>query len=360
MLDIQNRPFSPRHNGEVVDSLSLLQTLVRLPAPAGQEDAVRAEVAEQVASLSRSHTTDAKGNLIVSLDDGSRPRVVVTAHMDEIAMIVQAVAPDGCLEIGPLGGIHPWKFGEGPVLVMGDDGPVDGVLSFGSIHSESPASVVVRASTSPLTWEMAYIFTGLEEDELASRGVRPGTRVVVHPSRRTLFPFGEFIGGYFLDDRSDLVAWLIAISELAGRSLDATFVATAAEEVGGEGALFALRDLRPDICIALELGPDVDDAPVVLSDQPTIWVTDSYSSMSAADGRLVQSVADDLGMDLQFQALSRGGSDASCAASHGLCARPITIGIPMANSHGFEIIHPGAMETVGRFTAALVGRICES
>jgi len=344
----------------VLEPIALLQSLVRLPGPPGQEDAVRAEVADLVGGLSRSHSVDAKGNLIVTLGENSTPRVVVTAHMDEIAMIVQSVAPDGCLEIGPLGGIHPWKFGEGPVLIMGDDAPVDGVLSFGSIHTEAPAATVVRAQSSGLTWDMAYVFTGLEEDELASRGVRPGSRVVIHPSRRALFPFGNFVAGYFLDDRSDLVAWLVALEALSGQSLDATFIATAAEEVGGEGALYAMRDLRPEVCIALELGPDVDDAPVSLNDQPTIWVTDSYSSMSAADGRLVQSVADDLGIDVQFQALSRGGSDASCAASHGLCARPITIGIPMANSHGFEIIDPSAMETVGRFTAALVRRICET
>ena len=59
-------------------------------------------------------------------------------------------------------------------------------------------------------------------------------------------------------------------------------------------------------------------------------------------------------MSLLFQALSRGGSDASCAASHGLCARPITLGLAMENSHGFEVMHGGAMDNLAMLTVALV------
>ena len=76
--------------------------------------------------------------------------------------------------------------------------------------------------------------------------------------------------------------------------------------------------------------------------------------MNAEDGRIVTEVARDLGLDPQFQSLSRGGSDASCAASHGLCARTITLGLPMENSHGYEVIDPGSMANLAALTSALV------
>jgi len=342
----------------VHDPVSLLQQLVSFPAPPGQEEAVRNFLAERVRAQGLRYGVDAKGNLAVPLCTEEPARVVVTAHMDEVAMMVQSVAPDGCLEIGPLGGLHPWKLGEGPVQVLGDDANVDGVLCFGSIHTEHPSSNVVRSRQGCLTWDMAYVFTGLSEEETINCGVRPGSRIVIHPLRRGLFRFGAHVGGYFMDDRADLVAWLAALEVLSTENLPATFLATAAEEVGGEGALYAMGSLRPDVCIALELGPDVEDAPVALTDQPTVWVADSFSNMSAADGKLVRDVADGLGFELQFQALSRGGGDASCAASHGHCARPITLGIPMANSHGFEIIHPEAMTKLAELTVALVRHLC--
>ncbi len=337
-------------------SLSLLQELVSIPGPAGQEALVRLAVARHVDLLGLTHETDAKGNLIVRLGTGE-PKWVVTAHMDEIAMLVRQVLPDGRLKVGMLGGLHPWKLGEGPVSILGKHKVVAGVISFGSVHTESKASTVVAAKQSPLTWEMTTIITGRTPDELAAAGIRPGTRVVVAPERRKLTEVGELIAGYFLDDRADLVSWILALQILKDQDVNGYFVATAAEEVGGEGALFFLQKVRPAVCIALELGPHVPDAPVLLNDQPTVWVTDAYATMSAADGDLLDSLGRELGMQLQFQALSRGGSDASCAAGKGLCARPITLGLPMDNTHGYEVMHPGAMTNLARLTVALVQRL---
>jgi putative aminopeptidase FrvX len=168
---------------------------------------------------------------------------------------------------------------------------------------------------------------------------------------------GDLVAGYFLDDRADLVSWLLALNALKDRPVSAIFAATAAEEVGGEGALFLLQRLRPAICIALELGPAVPDAPVELTDQPTLWVNDGYSAMAASDVELVEMAAREVGLDIQYQALSRGGSDASCAAHHGLCARPITLGLAMENSHGYEVMHSGAMQQLANLTVELVRRL---
>ena len=315
---------------------------------------MRETLATHLDALGVTHTTDAKGNLLARLGLEEKPNIVVTAHMDEIAMIVRRVGYDGKLEVGALGGLFPWKIGEGPVVVMASTGYIDGALSFGSIHTADPTSTVRRADQSSIGWPDARVITGLGKRELEALGVRPGTRVAVSPERRRLTQLGSLVGGFFLDDRADLVSWLLAIEALKSLNSSVLFAATAAEEVGGEGAKFVLRDIRPDICIALELGPSVPDAPVNLSEQPTVWADDSYSAMSAADGDLLAKLGTELGLELQFQALSRGGSDASASASQGLCARPFTLGLAMENSHGFEIMHAGAMDQLARLTVALV------
>jgi putative aminopeptidase FrvX len=302
------------------------------------------------------HRSDPRGNLLVSFGS-KRPRILVTAHLDEIAMIVRQVEPDGKLIVGALGGMFPWKLGEGPVQVLASSGALNGVLSFGSIHTEDPASNVRKADKASIYWNMTRVITGLSGEDLALRGVRPGTRVVVHPSRRQLLTMGELVSGYFLDDRADIVSWLLALERLQGFEGDVLFAATAAEEVGGLGALWLMLEQPPEICIALELGPAVPDAPIAITENPTVWVNDSYSAMQAADVELVAQLGQELGMHLQFQALSRGGSDASCAASRGFCARPITLGLAMENSHGFEIMHVDAMEQLATLTAELVRRL---
>ena len=338
-----------------MNSLALLRDLVAIPGPPGQEGAVCDYLAAKVAKLGLKSTQDQKGNLLVSLTKTDEPaRIVVVAHMDEIAMIVRKIEPDGSLSVTSLGGLFPWKLGEGPVEILAEGEALCGVLSFGSIHTADPNSTVRIADKAAITWNQAKVVTGLTKQELIDAKVRPGTRVVVARHRRSVVEIGNLIGSYFLDDRADLVAWLLALEVLKDSGLNVLFLASTAEEVGGEGALFAMHHLRPDVCIALELGPAAIDAPVELTDQPTVWANDSYSTMSAADASLVSKCGDALDLDLQFQALSRGGSDASCAASHGLVARPITLGLAMENSHGFEIMHPNAIDQLARLTVQVI------
>jgi putative aminopeptidase FrvX len=55
--------------------------------------------------------------------------------------------------------------------------------------------------------------------------------------------------------------------------------------------------------------------------------------------------------------VTRGGSDASCAASRGLCARPVTFAFAAENSHGFEIMHRDAPVSLSRLLLAYLERV---
>lgn len=352
-----------------LDALELVRELVAVPGPPGQEEAIRETVAAHVKALGCAHTTDARGNLLVALpgeaDVPENPRVVVMAHLDEIALLVVQVEGDGRLQVTNMGGAFPWKWGEGPVTILAPGEPLTGILSFGSIHTNDPGSVAVKARESALTWSDTRIFTGLTAEELTSRGVRPGTRVALHPSRRTVTTFGEFVSAPFLDDRADLAAWLLTLEALQAGSLSiggeggVLFAATVAEEVGGHGALNLLRRVNAEIGVALEVGPRVPESPFALDAQPTVWVNDSYSAMQARDIELVADAARAIGLDPHWQALSRGGSDASCAASYGLLARPITLAFAAENSHGHEIMHRDAVTNLSKLTLAVLERLAQ-
>src|SRR5262249_13021990 len=149
----------------------------------------------------------------------------------------------------------------------------------------SPSSAAEQSRTTGLKWHHAFVFTGMSPRDLYRSGVRPGVRVVLHRSRRGLMEFGAHVSGYFLDDRADLAAWLLALEALKNEPLpsDMVFAATSSEEVGGEGAQYLLHKLQPDICVALEIGPSVPESPFVIDENPTVWVTDSYSSIAAVD-----------------------------------------------------------------------------
>ena len=229
------------------DPFDLLQELVEIPGPPGQEEAVAEAFASRAAELGYDPQMDAKGSVRIAL--GPPPyRIVVTAHLDEIAMMVREIDPHGGIEVGPLGGLWPFKLGEGPVQILAPDGPIDAVLGFGSIHTDDPASRAKRAAEGPVKWSHARVESYLSVRELTARGVRPGTRVVVHPMRRRLLRMGDLVAGHFLDDRADVVAMLLALEELKTNPVEGVlFAATVSEEVGGEGARWIAGEIRPEV-----------------------------------------------------------------------------------------------------------------
>jgi len=341
----------------------LLADLIALPGPPGQEEPVRDYVAKKARELGSVAEFDQRGNLLISAPGATainpKPKIVVMAHLDEIAMIVERVDDDGRLKVAQLGGLLPWKLGEGPVTILSRH-HLPGILSFGSIHTSSPTNPIVKARDTTITFESIRVFTGKTKSELTAAGVGPGTRVVVGLGRRDLVEVGDYISAPFLDDRADLAAMLLVIEALSLSNVlldDVVFAATAAEEVGGHGALYLLRKLSPEIGIALEIGPRVPETPIPFDGYPTVWVNDSYSSMAVKDIELTEKAAEDVNLKVHRQALTRGGSDASCAASHGLLARCFTLAFLAENSHVYEITHKDSVVNLARLTEAVLGRL---
>lgn len=337
--------------------LELIRSLVAIPAPPGQEEQARAFVQDQADALGFQTQVDPKGNLLIHSHPLAQPKIIVTAHLDEIALMVSQIALDGAIKVTSLGGARAWKWGEQPVEILTREESVPGVIGFGSIHTEAEISIRERVKSGLLTWDMAKVFTGLSSMELSAKGIRVGSRVVLARERRTIWQMGEYVAAYFLDDRALLAVMLMALQRLGTLPPDVLFAATVSEEVGGQGANYLFQRYHPDICIALEIGPIAPDNDVELNEIPTIWVKDSYASANAVDLEQVDEIGKALGFDLQYQALSRGGSDASCAAHNGLVAKPITLGIPVDNSHGLEIMHQNAPEQLTRLLVELLNRL---
>ena len=343
------------------DSQELIRELIAPLGPPGEEAAIREVVAARMRGLGYAPETDAKVNLFVTINaEKAGPTTLVTAHLDEIALMITRIDPDGKIRVAAYGGSYPWKWGEGPMTILARPYPLPAILSFGCIHTNSDQSVVEYARHNPLGFEKSYLFTGLDAAALAKAGVRPGLRVVLAESRRVVTTFGEFIGSYFLDDRADLAVMLLALESLAQHGTEGlgpvTFAATTSEEVGAEGAMYLLRHRPADICVALEIGPKTPEADFPIDKQPTIWVRDAYAAMEAMDGDHLTQCCRDLGQHPHWQYLSRGGSDASCAAAKGFTARPVTLGLPVENSHGYEVMHRDAPHELMRLLLAYLHR----
>ena len=323
--------------------LEILRPLLLTHSPTGREDEAVAWVMQWLQDRSVEASRDLAGNVIVLIKGtGAHPPCAVVAHLDEIGFIVKRIEPDGRIRVSKLGGSYPWKYGEGPVELLGRGDPTPGFLCFGSMHaSEESAEIWAARHTSPLKWEMVWIDAKLSTSELMERGIHPGVKGVVARSRKSMFEIGDWIGGYALDDKA-LVAILLAILERlkeAPPPRDVYLIASVGEEIGSGRAAFAAGNIPAETLLALEVAPVLPEYNIAAGPHPVILYKDEYNVYDESVCVDLERSAFQVGLFPQRAVLSSFGSDLSFGARSGRFARYGCISVPCENTHGYEIIH---------------------
>jgi len=333
-------------------SRELLQELLSTFGPCGQEDAVRDICHRELAPRVDEAWVDEAGNLVgLVRGSGEGPATRVFAHMDELSMLVKRVESDGTLRLTQLGTMYPGNFGLGPVAMLGDKETLCGVLTLGSEHTTKESQGIWETKPDggdkALDWTHVYVFTGRTPDQLSGAGIRPGTRVCVDGSKRTLVEFGDYLGCYFLDDRAPVVALLEAARRLqetrrrpAG---DVYLVFTTNEEIGGIGGSYASKSLPGDLTLALEVGPAEAEYGTTVGGGPIVGYSDAQCVYDKEIADQLTSVATELDLTPQPAVLGAFESDASHAKASGLSPRAGLLCLPTLSTHGYEVIRRDAI-----------------
>ncbi|MGY1771485.1 M42 family metallopeptidase [Blastococcus sp. SYSU D00813] len=351
-----------------LDPTDLLAELLRTYGPVGREDDVRDVVRRELEPLADETWVDAAGNL-VALVRGSGgadagPVVRVTAHLDELTMLVKRVEPDGTLRVTSLGVMYPGNFGLGPVAVLGDAETLTAVLTLGSEHTTTDSTRIWETKPDQgdkaLDWSHVYVFTGRTAEELAAAGVHPGTRVCLHADRRGLTRFGDFHGSYFLDDRAALTAVVRAaalLREDGGRPpADVYLVASTSEEMGGIGATYASRVLPGEVTLAVEVGPAEAEYQVTVDGGPVVaYADDSVAYDKRVCDHLV-ALGREVGVEPQTAVWQSFDSDASLSKASGQTPQAALLSLPTLSTHGYEVMHTGTVERAARLLAEYLRR----
>ncbi len=227
-----------------------LTALSETHAPSGYEDQARAVVAAAWHPLVDRMDTGRMGSL-VGYKYGEMPaprrRIMLSAHIDEIGMIVTKIEK-GFLKVARLGGTD-WRTILGlPVRVHTQSGPLLGVVGTYPLFDLNGGA----ASTFP-TEAAIFIDVGLPAEEAAAK-VRVGDIVTMDAP---VFPLaGEKLAGKAFDDRASVAAVTACLNYLQGRrhQWDVLAVATVQEETGLAGALNEAYRLQPDLAIAIDVG----------------------------------------------------------------------------------------------------------
>lgn len=325
-------------------SFELLKRLCATPGVPGREELFHELLRAELQGVAEELRTDALGNLIaVRRGKGERPRkIMLAAHMDEIAFVVRFIHKDGFLYFHPLGGFDPRTLVAQRVKIYGKR-VLDGVIGIKATHLTTPEE---RSKVIPL--EELFIDVGLPAEEVREL-VSIGDPITLE---RELIEMGNFYTGKTLDDRVGVYVMLEAFRSFSESADDVYAVATVQEEVGVRGAQVASFGLEPDIGIAIDVtiaadtpGMDEHQQCTRLGEGVAIKILDSYSISHPGLVRFLRQIAEQEGIPYQLEVLPRGGTDAA-AMQRSRSGIPVcTISIPNRYTHSVvECVHKADVE----------------
>lgn len=277
--------------------LALIKKMVETPGPSGQEQLIRAAILEEIQGSADEIRTDAMGNLIAR--KGSKQpnglRIMISAHMDEIGLMVTHVDEDGFVRFISIGGVSPLTCIGGRVIFMNGQRGVIGCER-------------LEPNALP-TLEKLFIDVGATSREDCP--VKVGD---VCGFERPFLDLGKHLVAKSMDNRISVVVAIEALRALKASPHEVYFVFSVQEEVGLRGSATAAYGLDPDVGLAVDVTrtgdtPRTTKMEVALDKGPAVKVRDSSF---IADPRVVDwmaTTAKAADIPYQMEVLEAGGTD---------------------------------------------------
>lgn len=334
----------------------LLKRLCLINGTSGDEGRVRDFIISQITGCC-DYFVDPLGS-IIAFKKGVKPaknKVMVSAHMDEVGMIVTSVKSDGTLTLSPVGGVDPRVAVGRPVRV--GDGDIVGVIGAKAVHNLSEDEKKTAPKFSAL-----YADIGAEDKAAAERLVSPGDRVHFHSD---FTEFGDgFVTAKAIDDRFGCAVMIELLrSELP---YDCTFTFVVQEEVGLRGAKAAAYTADPELALVLEATTAADiplasgekrccelgkGAVVSYMDRSTVYDSELYG--------LSRQAAEEKGIGWQTKTMVAGGNDGGAIHVSRGGVRTLAISAPCRYLHSPSCtVKLSDLEDCGRLAGIMIEKMC--
>lgn len=307
-----------------------LEELCLLCGASGNENAIRDYIYKKAQPYADSITVDPLGSLIVEKHGKNTPakKLMISAHMDEVGMIVTYINDDGTIQIAPVGGVDADVVIGRPVIA-GDN--INGVIGAKPIHLLDSEQRKKWPKFSEL-----YLDIGAENKKDAEKLIELGTYVHFLPSFTKMG--SSKIRSKAIDDRIGCAIMLELLKEEL--PYDVTFAFLVQEEVGLRGAKAAAYSVNPDIAIVLEattaadISGAVGDARVCsLGNGPVVSFMDRSTIYDRELYKLAFSAADELRIPCQTKTRIAGGNDSGAIHTSRGGVRTVAISAPCRYLH---------------------------
>lgn len=325
------------------DLAMVVRDLCSVAAPSGHEDRLSAVVSQHLRARGLVPTTDRLGQVSVTLSSGPGNVALVTAHLDQLGLVVSAIDGAGFLRVQRLGGVPERVLPGMRIVVHARNGDVPTVVGVKSHHLTPPEEKYKGPAVGDL-----YLDAGVTSaDEAAELGIRVGDPCTYG------FTWSELEGGRIattsLDDRLGVTALLALVDRLLSEpgpgSIHVAF--STQEEFHVQGTRALAQRYAPDVVVNVDVSP-ATDTPDLRGASPVHLGGGAVLSRMSFHGRgtlggliphpslvgAVEEAARAHGVKLQYEAIVGLITDAAflpMASADGIAA--VGLGIPVRYTH---------------------------
>ncbi len=231
-------------------SLEFLERLVNTPSPSGHEARGQRVWLDYVSAFATKTHSDAYGNTVAVLNPGGSPRLMLAAHADEIAMVVNFIDSDGYIYVRRLGGVDAAITKAQRVVIHTRGGPVKGVVGNVAPHlSRDDGERKV-----PKIHDL-FIDIGVDTRKAAEKLVRVGDPITLTAEFELLRndlaiarAFDNRIGTFAVAEAARLLH-----ESKSKLQAEVCVVSNIMEEVGLLGARQIAYSLHPDVALVVDV-----------------------------------------------------------------------------------------------------------
>jgi putative aminopeptidase FrvX len=344
------------------EAKEFLFRLLNTPSPSGFETEGQKVWMKYAGQFADSVENDAYGTAWATFN-GRDPavRVMLEAHADEIGFMIQNITDEGILFVNRIGGSDRALARGKRLKILGDQGPVLGVIGNTAIHLRDK-----EQDKLPEVHELFVDIGAKSKAEVENRGIRVGHPAIYTDTAEELVP-GRIVGRA-IDNRIGGFILSQVLANLSGqqqRPIATTLMVNSVhEEIGGSGAKMIAYRLEPTVAIILDVthatdSPGIDrnkHGSVKLGAGPTV------SHGTANHPLVVEKVialAKELEIPLQHEATSRTtGTDADGIYPTKRGIPSALVSIPMRYMHStVEMVDFADIERCVSLLSSFVGSV---
>ena len=314
------------------------ERLIKVDSTTGQYEQIQALTCQILDELGYSYQLTHKGGVIADLGGEGDP-LVVTAHLDDIGLMVRKINPDGTLNVCPVGGLYPFYCVTENVRVYTRDNKVyTGAIWRipNSIHvtEEELRTVLPDFRTNVCVTLDENVKSAADTRAL---GIETGDMIALEP-RFTLA--NGYIKSRFVDDKACVAVLLTAMKALKENGIQLNrkvYAYFAAYEEIGHGTAWLPEGIKDILAIDIApIGPDQNSDEHKVS----VFAKDSRFPYHLGMTNELRAAAIEAKVDYVMDIFTpHYGTDGDGSILAGYDIRHAAIGPGTANSHGYERTH---------------------